>query len=104
LTSKVITCVKYKGKKLATLNSSLSNAISCGVLQLERSCSGVCFGHLMSKVCQYATNEDVVCQGMKEISLKEAQSTFQKTIMWMKKSSKGRQEWEATCHEISLLS
>jgi hypothetical protein len=35
----------------------------------------------MSKVCQYATNEDVVCQGMKKISLKEAQYTLQKTIM-----------------------
>jgi hypothetical protein len=45
----------------------------------------------MSKVCQYATNEDVVCQGMKEISLKKAQSTLQKIIMWMKKIGKGRQ-------------
>jgi hypothetical protein len=28
------------------------------------------------KMCWYATNEDVVCQGVKEISLKEAQSTL----------------------------
>jgi len=56
----------------------------------------------MSKVCQYAINEDVVCQGMNEIFLKKAQSTFQKTIMWMKKSGKGRQEWETTCHQVGL--
>jgi len=40
---------------------------------------------------------------MKEVSLKEAQSTLQKTITWMKKLSKRRQEWEVACHEASLL-
>jgi hypothetical protein len=34
----------------------------------------------MSKVYQYATNEKKVYQGMKEVSLKDAQSTLQKTI------------------------
>ncbi len=73
LTSKVIiTCVKDKGKNVATLNSSLLNVFLCGVFQLERPYLGVCFGHVMSKVCQYAIDEDVVCQGMKEISLKKA--------------------------------
>jgi hypothetical protein len=61
LTSKVIACVKDEGKNLATLNSSLSDVVFCGVFQLERPYSRVCFGHVMSKVCQYATNEDVVC-------------------------------------------
>jgi hypothetical protein len=45
----------------------------------------------------------VVCQGVKEVSLKEAQSTFQKTITWMKNLSKRKQEWEVVCHEASLL-
>jgi hypothetical protein len=58
LTSKVI-C-------LATLNSSLLNIVFCGVFQLEKPYLGVCFGHVMSKVCQYVTNEDVVYQCMKE--------------------------------------
>jgi len=40
---------------------------------------------------------------MKEVSLKEAQSTFQKTITWMKILSKRKQEWEVVCHEASLL-
>jgi hypothetical protein len=40
---------------------------------------------------------------MKEVSLKEAQSTLQKTITWMKKLSKRREEWEVACHEVSLL-
>jgi hypothetical protein len=66
LTNKVITYVKYEGKNLATLNSSLLNVVSFGVLELENPYLGVCFGHMMSKVCQYATNENVVCQGMKK--------------------------------------
>ncbi len=102
LISKVIACVKNEGKNLATLNFSLSDVISCGVFQLEKPYSWVYFGHVLSKVCQYAINEDVVCQGMKEIFLKKSQSTFQKTIMWMKKSGKGRQEWETTRHQVVL--
>ncbi len=51
LTSKVIACVKDEGKNLATLNSSLSDVVFCGVFQLERPYSRVCFGHVMSKVC-----------------------------------------------------
>jgi hypothetical protein len=103
LTSKVIVCVKYKGKNFATLNSSLLDVVYCGVLQLEKPYSGVCFGHVMSKMCQYVINENVVCQGMKEVYLKKAQSTFQKTITWTKKSSKGKQEWEATCRDVGYF-
>jgi len=39
---------------------------------------------------------------MKEVSLKDAQSTLQKTITWIKKLVKGRQEWEVACWEASL--
>jgi hypothetical protein len=31
------------------------------------------------------------------VSLKDAQSTLQKTITWTKKLGKGRQEWEVAC-------
>jgi hypothetical protein len=36
LINKVITCVKYESKNLATLKFSLSDDVSFGVLQLER--------------------------------------------------------------------
>jgi hypothetical protein len=32
---------------------------------------GFCFGHAISKACQYATNEAKVGVGMKEVSLKD---------------------------------
>jgi hypothetical protein len=40
---------------------------------------------------------------MKEVFLKDAQSTLQKTITWSKKSIKGRQEWEVVYGEANLL-
>jgi len=80
LTNKVLACVKDKGKNLATLNFSMSIVVFCHVLQLEKAFLGTCFGHVTSKVYQYATNEKKVCQGMKEVSLKYAQPMLQKTI------------------------
>jgi len=50
LTNKVLTCVKDKGKNLATLNFALSIIVSCDVLQLQKPFSSTCFGHVMSKV------------------------------------------------------
>ncbi len=49
LTNKVITCVKYEDKNLATLNSALLDVVSFGVLELKRPHSGVCFGHRCPK-------------------------------------------------------
>jgi hypothetical protein len=39
---------------------------------------------------------------MKEVSMVDIQNALQKTIIWMKKSSKGRQEWELACKEVGL--
>jgi hypothetical protein len=39
---------------------------------------------------------------MKEVSLKDAQATLQKIIIWTKKSSKGRLEWQKACHEVNM--
>jgi hypothetical protein len=40
---------------------------------------------------------------MKEVSLKDDQTSLQKMIIWTKKSSKGRQEWDKVYIEIGLL-
>jgi hypothetical protein len=56
-------------------------------------------GHVMSKVCQYATNDTKISVGTKETSIIKAQSGLQKIITWIKKSGKGRQEWESMCKE-----
>jgi hypothetical protein len=46
LTNKVIICVQNKGKNLATLNSSLSYVVSCGVFKLERHYEKSCLRRL----------------------------------------------------------
>jgi hypothetical protein len=46
--------------------------VSCEPLQLLQVVVGFCFGHVMSKACQYAMNEAKVGACMKEISLKDA--------------------------------
>ncbi len=39
---------------------------------------------------------------MKEVSLKDAQVAFQKTITWIKKSGKGIIEWQKTFYEVDM--
>jgi hypothetical protein len=39
---------------------------------------------------------------MKEVSLKDAQITFQKIITWIKTFGKGKIEWQKACHEIGM--
>jgi hypothetical protein len=43
----------------------------------------------MSEMCQYAPNNDIVCQNMKEIFLKEKRFVLQKTITWTNFFGKG---------------
>jgi len=56
----------------------------------------------MSKACQYATNDDKIYVGLRNVNVKKAQSELQKTITWTKKSGKGRQEWEWACFESGM--
>jgi hypothetical protein len=102
LQNKVIAYVKDEGSNLRTLERALTDSISCATIGLKQPYSRVCFGHVISKACQYATTEDKVCIKMKEVSLKDAQTALQKTITWTKKSTKGRHEWDAACVEASL--
>jgi hypothetical protein len=46
-----------------------------------------CFGHVMSKVCQYATNGDKVSIGLTLVNVKNSQIGLQKSITWTKKST-----------------
>jgi len=48
--------------------------VSCEVLWLTTPFVGACWGHAMSKCCQYATDDYKICVGLTSISIKEAQS------------------------------
>ncbi len=72
LTSKVIAYVKDEGANLNSFTTTLTSIMSCEPLQLLQPFVGFCFGHVMSKACQYAMNEAKVGAGMKEVNLKDA--------------------------------
>ncbi len=48
-------------------------------------------------------NDDKVSMGLKKMSVKDAQIGLHKTITQIKKSRKGRQEWEKACVESGML-
>ncbi len=44
--------------------------VKCEVLGLEGNFQGTCLEHVFSKACQYATNNEKVCRGLKYVSIK----------------------------------
>jgi hypothetical protein len=59
---------------LNTFTRTLTNIVSYVSLLLPQPYVISCYGHAMSKCCQYVINDLKVCDGIKEISIKEAQS------------------------------
>jgi hypothetical protein len=47
-------------------------------------------------------NDDKIFIRLRNVSVKEAQSGLHKTITWIKKSKKGRQEWEQAHFESGM--
>jgi hypothetical protein len=62
LTHKIVAYVKDKGFNLRTCVQALKVVVSCGHLNTTEPFDGYCFGHVLLKVCQYATfDHKVVC-------------------------------------------
>ncbi len=72
LLDKVITYVKDEGANLNTLTTTLTNIVSYVPLQLSQPYAAICYGHVMSKCCQYNTNDLKVCGGMRKVFIKDA--------------------------------
>jgi hypothetical protein len=90
LLHQVIAFVKDEGINLSTMVVAMHSIIDYEPLKILRVYEGTCFGHVMSKACQYATNDNKISIGLRNVSVKEAQSGLQKTITWTKKSRKGK--------------
>jgi RPA family protein len=81
---------------------TLHSIIDYEPLNILKVYEGTCFVHVMSKACQYVTNDEKVFVWLRNISVKKTQSGLQKTISWTKKSRKGRQEWEWACFKSGM--
>jgi hypothetical protein len=85
----VIAYVKNEGGNLSTMTIALTSIVSCEVLGLTTPFVGACWGHAMSKCCQYATDDSKVCVGLTFI-LSRKHNPF------CKKLSHGPKKWEGT--------
>lgn len=83
------------------MTTTLKSVVGCDNLELQEAFQGTCFGHAMSKACQYGTNDGNVCSVLREVSIKAVQADFQKCITWPK-FGKGRQEWTMACMDSGL--
>jgi len=61
LLDKVIAYVKDKGSKSKFLDFNVDNVVICSPFQLANPFVRSCFGHVMSKACQYAFDDSKVC-------------------------------------------
>jgi hypothetical protein len=89
LNTHVFAYVKNERNNLATMTFVLTFVVSCEVLGLSTPFVGSCWGHAMSKWCQYVIDDSNVCVNMPFFSIEETQSILEKTITWTKKSGKG---------------
>jgi hypothetical protein len=70
LLDKIIAHVQNERSNLNILTFALTFIVSCFVFQLAYPFVRSCFGHAMSKVAQYAIDDNEVCAGFLEVSLK----------------------------------
>jgi hypothetical protein len=94
--------VKDEGSNLATCVQALKVVVFCVDLDTTKPFDGYCFGHALSKVCQYVTSDEKVAHGLLYASIKSTQVDVQKHITWPKKSDKGQQAWEKPCMDFGL--
>jgi len=80
--------VKDKRSNISTLTSTLTNVVTYYPFhqdqlldQLSSPFVGSCFGHAMSKACQYAFYDSKVCVGFSKVSLKNVQVLLYKVIV-----------------------
>jgi len=76
---------------LNTLTLVLTNVVIDYPFQLSSPFLGSCFGHAMSKACQYAYDDSKVCVGFLEVSFENVQTSLQNIIIWTS-FGKGKQQ------------
>jgi hypothetical protein len=101
-TQKILAYVKDEGSNLATCVQVLKVVVSCVNVDTTKPFDGYCFGHMLSKVCQYVTSDKKVACGLLYAFIKISQVNVPKCITWPKKSDKGSQVWEKACMDSSL--
>jgi hypothetical protein len=71
--------IDYEPLKILRVNlvimiATLHSFIDYELLKILRVYEGTCFGHVMSKACQYVTNDDNIFVGLRNVNVKKIQS------------------------------
>ncbi len=87
---------------LFTMTNAVKSIVSCNDLGIPKSLEGVYFGLAFSKACRYTIVDEKLSSSLQPVSIKVVQSTIQASIMWPKKSRKGKVEWGRAYLHASL--
>jgi hypothetical protein len=83
-TFKVLCYVKDEGTNLVSMTLALMLMISYEALNLLQPFDGTGFGHVVSKVVEYATDDDRISKNLALMSVKFAQTSLLSCITWQK--------------------
>ncbi len=72
--------VKIESINLVAMPTTLHFIIDCEPLKSFRVYEGTWFGHVMSKACQFDTNENKVSTRLQHVNVKDARVGLHKTI------------------------
>ncbi len=64
--------VKYEVRNLGFMVMTLQSIVDCKPLKILYVYEGICFGHIMFKYYQYATNDDKVYVKLTLVSVKDS--------------------------------
>jgi hypothetical protein len=76
LIHQILTFVKDEGNNLASMATTWHSIIDCELLNLPQVYEGICFSHVLSKTCQYSMNDNKVSMGLRQVSVKDAQTSY----------------------------
>jgi hypothetical protein len=76
LRKKIIVYVKDEGSNFNAMINALKSIVNCEFLGIEEKFQATCFGHAFSKACQYGSVEEKVCNNLKYVSIKFAQTNL----------------------------
>jgi hypothetical protein len=74
----VIAFMKDEDNNLNTMATALRSIIICQPLKFNQVYEGTCFGHVMSKVCQY---DNKVFKGLMQVNVKDAQLFYKRLLL-----------------------
>jgi len=95
LRKNIIAYVKNEGSNLNAMTIVLQVVIKLWISWFRREL----LRHLLW-ACLFKSMSIWHCTNLKYVSIQSAQENLQKCIIWLKKSRKGRQEWNKACLEM----